>query len=171
MLLPFTIIFLGLSPSVSKIIAKFDNLNPFIVASLISFFGFLGIYIFHANEIQVGVNLGVISVGLTLINTVAMNIILLLTQQFGGVVIGVVQVFTFTGMALGSVISGLYMQSFQTTIPAKQEELPFPSGQAYDFIFLTAAVASFIFIILALVLKTSIHQDLVKPSSVKSTSL
>ena len=107
-----------------------------------------------------------------MINTIAMNIILLLTlKQFGGVVIGVVQVFTFTGMALGPVISGLYMQSFQTTIPGKQGELPYPSGQAYDFIFLTAAVASFIFIILALVLKTSIHQDIAKPSSVKSTSL
>ena len=137
MLLPFTIIFLGLSPAVSKIIAKFGNLTPFIVASLISFFGFLGIYIFHANEIQVGVNLGVISVGLTLINTIAMNIILLLTpKQFGGVLNGVVQVFTFTGMALGPVIIVLYMQSFQTTIPGKQGELPFPSDQAYDFIFL-----------------------------------
>ena len=142
MLLSFTIIFLGLSPSVSKIIAKFGNLNPFIVASLISFFGFLGIYIFHANEIQIGVNLGVISVWLIFINTIAMNIILFLTpKQFGGVVIGVVKVFTFTGMALGPVISGIYMQIFQTIL-GEQGELPLPSGKVYDFIFLTAAVTS-----------------------------
>jgi hypothetical protein len=134
---------MGLSPSVSKIIAKFGNLNPFIVARLISFFGFLGIYIFHANETQIGVNLEVISVGLIFINTIAMNIILLLTpKQFGEVVIGVVQVFTFTGMAIGPVLSGLYMQIFQTTILGEQRELPLPSGKVYDFIFLTAAVTS-----------------------------
>ncbi|MEJ7641890.1 MAG: MFS transporter [Candidatus Nitrosocosmicus sp.] len=116
-LLPFTIIFLALSPFVSKVISKFGNLRPLIFASIVSLIGFVSIYIFHANEFHVGINLGIISTGLALINTIAMNIILLLTpKQFGGVVVGIVQVFTFTGMALGPVISGLYMQNFQRTI-------------------------------------------------------
>ncbi len=101
-LLPFTIIFLVLSPLVSKIITKFGNLRPFIIASIISFIGFSSIYIFHTNEVQAGINLGIISIGLALINTIAMNIILILTpKQFGGVVVGIVQVFIFTGMAIG----------------------------------------------------------------------
>lgn len=75
-------------------------------------------------------------------------------------------------MALGPVIGGLYMQSFQSTIPGGQGgDLPFLSGQSYDFIFLTAAAPSFVFIILALVLKKSIHQGVAKPSSVNSPTL
>jgi hypothetical protein len=99
------------------------------------------------------------------------HMLLLTPKQFGGVVIGVIQIFTFTGMAIRPVICGLYMQSFRTTIPGKQGELPFTSGQGYDFIFLPAEAASFIFIILALVLKKSIHQDVAKPFSVKSQSI
>ena len=48
------------------------------------------------------ISLGIVAIGLALINTIAMNIVLILTpKQFGGVVIGIVQVFTFTGMAIG----------------------------------------------------------------------
>ncbi len=134
-------------------ISKFGNLRPLIFASIVSLIGFVSIYIFHANGFHVGIKLGIISTGLALINTIAMNIILLLTpKQFGGVVVGIVQVFTFTGMAVGPVISGLYMQNFQRTIDSNQTGL-IPSGEAYDLIFLTAAIASFIFVLMAFVIK------------------
>jgi hypothetical protein len=98
-----------------------------------------------------GINLGIISTRLALINTIAMSISLLLTpKQFGGVVVGIVQVFTFTGMAIGPVISGLYMQNFQTTIDSNQTGL-IPSGGVYDLIFLTTAITSFIFVLMAFV--------------------
>ena len=83
-LLPFTIIFLTLSHFVSKVISKFGNLRPLIFATIVSLIGFVSIYIFHANGFHVGINLGIISTGLALINTIAMNIRLLLTpKQFG----------------------------------------------------------------------------------------
>lgn len=139
-LLPFTIIFLVLSPFVSKIITKLGNLKPFIIASIISFLGFVCIYFFHTSEIQIMISLGIISIGLALINTIAMNMILLLTpKQFGGVVIGIVQVFMFTGMAIGPVISSLYLQSYQTTICNEQECSLVPSSNAFNLIFLAAA--------------------------------
>ena len=159
-LLPFTIIFLVLSPLVSKIISKFGNLRPFIIASIISFIGFLSIYIFHTNEVQVGINLGIISIGLALINTIAMNIILILTpKQFGGIVVGIVQVFTFTGMAIGPVLSGLYLQKYQIHVHnLKMESIP--SSDAYELIFLTATIASFISVVMAFILKKSIPTDI-----------
>jgi hypothetical protein len=70
-------------------------------------------------------------------------------------------------MAMGPGISGLYMQSYQTTIPGENGDLPFPSGQPYDFIFLTATSVSFISIILELVLKKSTDQVVDKLSSLK----
>jgi MFS family permease len=108
--LSFTIIFLVLSPYVSKIITKLGNLRPFIIASIITFLGFVGIYFFHTNDFQIMISLGIIAFGLALLNTIAMKIVLLLTpKQFGGIVIGIAQVFTFTGMAIGPVMSSLYL--------------------------------------------------------------
>ena len=78
--------------------------------------------------------MGIISIGLALINTVAMNIILFLTpKQYGAVVVETAQVFSFTGLAIGPVISGLYMQNYQTTIHTQIALIP--SGEAYDLIF------------------------------------
>jgi MFS family permease len=165
-LLPFTIIFLLLSPVVSKIILKFGTTKPFIFASITSFIGFLALFIFHANEFQIGINLALISIGLSLINTIGMNIILLLTpKHFGGVIIGIVQVFTFTGMAIGPVISALYMQIYQVNILNNLKVESIPSSEAYELIFLTAALASFIFVIMTFIVKRSIpiNETIVKP--------
>ncbi len=95
--------------------------------------------------------MGIVSIGLALINTIAMNIILLSTpKQFGGVVVGIVQVFTFTGMAMGPVISGIHMQNFQTPTPTSKL-VWIPSNEAYALIFLTAAIASLISVIMAFI--------------------
>lgn len=172
-LLPFTIIFLILSPFVSKIITKLGNLKPFIIASIITFLGFTGIYFFHANDFQIMISLGIIAFGLALINTIAMNIVLLLTpKQFGGIVIGIVQVFTFTGMAIGPVMSSLYLQSYQTNYCEQQQKCSLlPSSEAFNLIFITAAMASFVFVIIGLILKKSIPANIADPSYYASTSI
>jgi MFS family permease len=106
--------------------------------------------------------LGIISTGFALIYTIAMNILLLSTpKQFGGVVVGTAQVFTFTGISIGPVISGLFMQNFQTTIDNMQIEL-IPSSEAYNLIFLTAAIASFVFVVMAFILKKTITKKVTK---------
>jgi MFS family permease len=168
-LLPFTIIFLVLSPFVSKIITKLGNLKPFVIASLFTFLGCVCIYFFHANELQIMTSLGIVAIGLALINTIAMNIVLLLTpKQFGGVVIGIIQVFTFTGMAIGPVISSLYLESFQINFCNEQQQQCslIPSNEAFNLVFITAALASFAFIIIGLYLKRFLPSNIARPSSV-----
>ncbi len=163
-LLPFTIVFLIMSLVVSKIISKFGNLKPLIVASLISLIGFVGIFVFHSDEIQIGLNLTVIATGLAMLNTIAMNVILLIIpKQYGGVIVGIVQVFTFTGMALGPIISGLYMQSYHISIEHKiQVLISLPSREAYQLIFLTSAIASSISLAMAFILNRKIPSKIIK---------
>jgi hypothetical protein len=80
-----------------------------------------------------------------LLNTIAINILLLVTpKKLGGVVLGVVQLFIFTRMTLGLVISGLYLQNYQTSIDNGSTEVSLPSYEAYQLIFLTTPIASFI---------------------------
>jgi len=160
---PFTIVFLIMSLLVSKIISKFGNLKPFIAASFISLIGFECLFVFHSNEIQVGLNLTIIAMGLAILNTIAMNVILLNTpKQFVGVVVGVVQVFTFTGMALGPIISGVYMQNYQTTIMEDLAEISLPSSEAYQMIFLTATISSSILLAMAFILSRNVSSEVIK---------
>lgn len=162
-LLPFTIVFLIISPLVSKIISKFGNLRPFIVANSISLIGFAGIFVSHSDEFQVGLNLTVIATGLAMLNTIAMNVILLITpKNIGGVVVGVVQVFIFTGMALGPIISGLYMQNYQTQSMDGLEEISLPSSEAYQLIFLTAVIASCISLAMAIIIIKKVPSEVIK---------
>ncbi|KAA2283124.1 MFS transporter [Candidatus Nitrosocosmicus sp. SS] len=162
-LLPFTIVFLIISPLVSKIISKFGNLKPFIVANSISLIGFAGIFVSHSDEFQVGLNLTIIATGLAMINTIAMNVILLITpKNFGGVVVGVVQVFIFTGMALSPIISGLYMQNYQTQSMDGLEDISLPSSEAYQLIFLTAVFASCISLAMAIVIIKKVPSQVIK---------
>ena len=171
-LLPFTIIFLVLSPFVSKIITKLGNLKPFVIASIIAFLGFVGIYFFHTNDFYIMLSLGIIAFGLALLNTIAMNIVLLLTpKQFGGIVIGIVQVFIFTGMAIGPVMSSLYLQSYQTNFCMHQQKCSLiPSSEAFNLIFITATMASFVFVIIGIILKKTIPSHIANPSSSTPTS-
>lgn len=78
--------------------------------------------------------------------------------------IGIVQVFMFTGMAIGPVISSLYLQSYQTTICNEQECSLVPSSNAFNLIFLAAAMASTVFIIIGFILKKSIPSNVANPS-------
>jgi MFS family permease len=106
--------------------------------------------------------LGIVSIGLALINTIAMNITLLSTpKQFGGVMVVIVQVFTFTGMAMGPVISGVYIQNFQTTTPPSKLTW-IPSNESYALIFLTSAIASLISVMMAFILKKTTPPDIAK---------
>lgn len=161
-LLPFTLVFLILSPIVSTIVRKFGNIKPLIAGNIISALGYISIFLFHSTELHMAISLAIVSSGLALLNTIGMNIIMLSTpRQFGGITIGIVQVFAFIGMSIGPVIGGMYMQTYQETISGLSTS--FPSSEAYDLIFLTASISSLSFIILAIILKRELPSSIADP--------
>jgi hypothetical protein len=69
-------------------------------------------------------------------------------------------------MAIGSVMSSLYLQSYQTNYCEQQQKCSLlPSSEAFNLIFITAAMASFVFVIIGLILKKSIPANIANPSS------
>jgi Na+/melibiose symporter-like transporter len=90
-LIPFTLVFLVLSPAVGGImVRKFGNINLFIAGSIISAVGYF-ILLFHSNELEVSVSLAIVSTGLAILNTVGMKIVMLSTpKQVAGITIGMV---------------------------------------------------------------------------------
>ena len=84
---------------------------------------------------------------------------LLTPKQFGGVVVDIVHVFTFTGMAIGPVISRLFMQIYQVHNISNLKVESIPSSEAYALTFLTAALSSFMFVIMTFIVKRFIPID------------
>lgn len=156
-LIPFTLVFLILSPMVGVIVGKFGNMMLFIVGSVTSVIGYFSILLFHSSQLEVSVSLAIVSTGLALLNTIGMNIVMLSTpKHFAGVSIAMVQVLTFIGMSIGPVVGAMYMQSHQVHmdgISNSSSISSYPSSEAYYLIFLTAAIASLFFIVLAIILK------------------
>lgn len=56
---------------------------------------------------------------------------------------------------MGPVISGFYLENYQTSVH-NINRIMMPSGEAYEMIFLTTMVASFILVIIAIILKKTI---------------
>jgi MFS family permease len=162
----FMLVFLAFAPIVGFMIDKFGNIKPLLIGSMASVIGYFGMLAFHLLELSIIANLAVISIGLTLISSAGWNILLRTTPvQFTGVSVGMTLVLDFIGMSIGPVIAGIYLQSNTAVFLKDGVAAVFPSAEAYNLVFLTAALASIIFIVLAIFLKKVMSLNLTQPSS------
>ena len=132
--------------------AKFGNIKPTLVGTIVSALGFFSLFLFHSSEFLISANLAMIAIGLTLTRIGNWNILLEYTPKDSiGISLGMTAMLFFIGMAIGPAIAGIYMQSNQISI--KGSSLSFPSLESYNMIFITAFLISVISIALMLVLK------------------
>lgn len=166
-LLPFTIIFLIMSPAVSIIVSKFGNIRPLIVGSLLCVVGSFGLLFFHSTEFDVSTNLSLLAAGLVLIDTIAFSTIMITTpKEFGGVSIGMVQVLLFGGMSIGPIVAAINLQNHQIIVTTNTSESDsFPSSLSYYHVFLIAALASIVFVTAAMVLKKTLPPNISNPQT------
>ena len=155
--LPFMILSLIISVSSGFLISKIGNIKPTIVGCIISTIGFFLIFIYHSTEFVISVELSIIAIGLSLAEIGSFNIILVSTPlHLSGTSLGITMLLFLIGMSVGPTISGIYLQSFQTSI--KGVSGLFPSTFSYNMIFLTAALISVFSIILtAMVARKPLH--------------
>jgi MFS family permease len=166
--LPFMIIFLIFAPASGFIISKIGSIKPVVLGTIISLVGFLGMFAFHSTEIMVGGNLAVIAVGFALLNTGIFNIIMVSTPiQFSGISLGMSVVVMIIGMSIGPIVAGFFMQTFQTTDSTTMTNSSHPSAIAYNLIFLTGIIISFLSIVLAFLLRKKFKQLDVKEEQQK----
>ena len=161
----FMLTFLAFAPIVGFMIDKFGSIKPLLIGSMASLIGYFGILAFHSSELSIIANLAAISIGATLISSAGWNILLRATPvQFTGVSVGMTLVLDFIGMSIGPVIAGMYLQS-NTELFLKDNAASslFPSAEAYNLVFLTAALASIIFIVFAILLKKVMPLNLTQP--------
>ena len=151
--LPFAIVFLVFGPASGLLVSKLGSMKPIIVGTVVGCIGFISIVIFHSTEFLLSLNLAIISIGLALTNVGAQNVIILsIPRENSGTSLGMTSFMRLVGSSIAPALSGMFMQGYQYTVIIGGKPQFFPSSEAYNLIFLTAAILSLISIALSVVL-------------------
>jgi MFS family permease len=150
--LPFMIVLLVGTIMSGFILNKVGNTRLTLLGTIISAIGFFSLLLFHSTEFMVSVTLAIISAGLSLSITGGFNIVLLSAPiQATGIALGMTLLLNLVGMSIGPSIAAAFQQTYQGTVGGVAGE-QFPTQEAYNLIFLTAAIISLAAIALALAL-------------------
>jgi MFS family permease len=155
--LPFMIISLVVSVASGFFLSKIGNFKLTFLGTLICTIGFFSILIFHSTEFMISVTLGIISVGLSFSIVGAFNIVLIFSpQKASGTSLGMTVLLALIGNSIGPSLAGMYLQINQGTISKITGS--FPTGLAYNEIFITATIISVMSILLVIFLRASIKK-------------
>jgi MFS family permease len=150
--LPFMIVLLIGTIMSGFILNKVGNTRLTLLGTIISAIGFFSLLLFHSTEYLVSVSLTIISAGLSLSITGGFNVVLLSAPiQATGIALGMALLLNLVGMSIGPSIAAMFQQMYQGTIEGVVGE-QFPTQDAYNLIFLTAALISLASIAFALAL-------------------
>ena len=154
--LPFALILLVFGPTSGFIISKLRTSKSLIIGTTINAIGFLGLFLFHSTEFLISTNLGIIAIGLSLTAIGAQNTIVLNTpRQNSGISLGMASLMRIIGSSIGPALAAMYMQSYQYVVNIGTTQHSFPTAEANNLVFLTAAILSIVSIVLAIFLKFS----------------
>jgi MFS family permease len=150
--LPFMIVLLVGTIMSGFILNKVGNTRLTLLGTIISAIGFFSLLLFHSTEFMVSVTLAIIAAGLSLSITGGFNVVLLSAPiQATGIALGMALLLNLVGMSIGPSIAALFQQMYQGTVEGVAGE-QFPTQDAYNLIFLTAALISLASIAIALAL-------------------
>jgi len=148
--LPFMLILFLVAIISGFLISKLGNVKPTIIGSVISSIGFFSLFLFHLSELSITINLIIIAIGISFTEVGAFNIsTLFVPKQFSGISIGITTLLFLVGMSIGPAISGMFMERYRFNVDAVGGS--YPSGEAYNLIFLTGALISIVAVALTLV--------------------
>ena len=147
--LPFMVVLLVGTIMSGFILNKIKNTKLTLIGTVISTIGFFTLLMFHSTESMVSVGLAILATGLSLSITGAFNIILLsVPMQVTGIALGMTLLLNLVGMSVGPASAGVFQQMYQGTVEGVAGQ--FPTQDAYNLIFLTAALISLASVALAL---------------------
>jgi MFS family permease len=147
--LPFMIVLLIGTIMSGFLLNKVGNTKLLLIGTAVSAVGFFTLFTSHSTEGMVSAGLAIIAAGLSLSITGAFNVILLsVPMQVTGIALGMAMLLNLVGMSVGPSLAGVFQQMNQGTVPG----VPglFPTGDAYNLIFVTAALVAVASVAMAL---------------------
>jgi len=147
--LPFMIVFLIGSFTSGFILNRVKNTRLTLTGTAISTIGFFILVMFNSTETMVSVGLTILAAGLSLTINGGFNVILVsVPMQMTGIALGMTLLLNLVGMSVGPVFAGILQQMYQGTVEGVEGQ--FPTQDAYNLIFITAAFISLMSFALAL---------------------
>jgi MFS family permease len=145
--LPFMIVLMIGSIMSGFMLNRVKNIKLTLIGTVISTIGFAILLMFHSTETTVSIGLTILAAGLALSIAGGFNVILVsVPMQMTGIAIAMTLLLNMVGMSVGPALSGILQQMYQGTV----EGVRFPSAEAYNLIFLAAALISVASVVLAL---------------------
>jgi MFS family permease len=139
--LPFMIVFMIGTIMSGFILNKIKNTKLTMIGTAVSTIGFFFLLMFHSTEILVSVGLTILAAGLSLSITGGFNVIIIsVPMQMTGIALGMTLLLNLVGMSVGPVFAGIIQQMYQGTVEGVEGQ--FPTQDAYNLIFVTAAFVS-----------------------------
>ncbi len=146
--LPFMVVLLIGSIFSGFMLNRVKNIKLTLIGTAISAIGFIILLMFHSTENMVTIGLTILSAGLSLSIAGGFNVILVsVPMRMTGIALGMTLLLNLVGMSVGPALSGIFQQMHQGTVEGVGQ---FPSAEAYNLIFLTAALVSLASVVLAL---------------------
>jgi MFS family permease len=146
--LPFMVVLLIGTITSGFILNRVKNTKLTLIGTVISAIGFFILFMFHSTESMVSIGLTILAAGLSLSITGAFNVILLsVPMQMTGIALGMTLLLNLVGMSVGPALAGVFQQMNQGTV----QGVPglFPTENAYNLIFITAALVSLASVVMA----------------------
>lgn len=148
--LPFMIVFLVGTVTSGFLLNKIKNTRLTLIGTAISTIGFFILLMFHSTETAVSLGLTILAAGLSLSITGGFNVILVsVPMQMTGIALGMTLLLNLVGMSVGPVFAGIMQETYQGTVEGVAGQ--FPTQEAYNLIFIAAAIISLTSFALALV--------------------
>ena len=146
---PFMIVLLIGTILSGFILNKVKNTRVTLIGTVISAIGFFILFMFHSTETMVSFGLTILAAGLSLTISGGFNVIILsVPMQMTGIALGMTLLLNLVGMSVGPALAGILQQMNQGSVPG----VPglFPTGDAYNLIFITSALVSLASVAMAL---------------------
>ena len=161
--LPYMIVSLVFSVASGFIVAKFGNLRPTTMGTIVTTLGFFVLFMYHSSEASIAAALVIVAAGLALMQIGSVNIVLTSTpKQFSGISLGMNLLIYLIGSSVGPVIAGIYMQANQIFVEPATGSISasFPSPESFNLIFITATLISVSSIAFAILLNRSMSSQM-----------
>ncbi|MGI0019272.1 MAG: MFS transporter [Nitrososphaera sp.] len=147
--LPFMIVLLAGTIMSGFILTRMKNTRVTLIGTVISTIGFFILFMFHSTENMVSIGLAILAAGLSLSITGSFNVVLLsVPMQVTGIALGMTLLLNLVGMSVGPALAGVFQQMNQGPVPGVPGM--FPTADAYNLIFVTAALVSLASVAMAL---------------------
>ncbi len=161
--LPYMIVSLIFSVASGFVVAKFGNLRPTTMGTIVTTLGFFVLFMYHSSEASIAAVLVIVAAGLALMQIGSVNIVLTSTpKQFSGISLGMNLLIYLIGSSVGPVVAGIYMQVNQIFVESETGSISasFPSPESFNLIFVTAALISASSIAFAILLNRSMSSQM-----------